>query len=176
VDPFAFARSLRPVLLLWEDLDLTIQNRHSGSGTHQLGELLAQLDGPQSTDGVVTCASTNDVMMHDRALSERPSRFDRVLHLSAPAREARLRMLRQFASGIERLTADLDLLADQTDGLTGADLRELVVGAFTRALDQTDAEALPAVTTEHLIGALQRLARHHNGADRWRTIWRSTAR
>lgn len=68
-DVFAFARLLRPVLLLWEDLDLTARDRNAGGSTRELGELLAQLDGPESADGIITCASTNDVAALDKALS-----------------------------------------------------------------------------------------------------------
>jgi hypothetical protein len=173
-DVFAFARMLRPVLLLWEDLDLTVQDRSAHASNRELGELLAQLDGPESADGIITCASTNDVASLDKALSARPSRFDRVLHMGPPGVVARLRMLRRFASRIERLQADLTEVAEQTDGLTGADLRELVVGAFTCALDEADDAAAATVTTAHFVAALQRVKRQPVGPDRWRTIWRST--
>jgi AAA+ superfamily predicted ATPase len=175
-DVFAFARVLRPVLLLWEDLDLTVQDRRTGTATRELGELLAQLDGPQAADGIIACASTNDVATLDKALSARPSRFDRVLHVAPPGAEARLRMLRRFASRIERLRADLAEIAEQTDGLTGADLQELVVGAFTCALDEADDADGATVTTSHFIAALQRLERRQVGPDRWRTVWRSNGR
>jgi len=46
-DVFTFARSLRPVLLLWEDLDLIVQDRAPGRFTRELGDLLAQLDGSE---------------------------------------------------------------------------------------------------------------------------------
>jgi hypothetical protein len=175
-DVFAFARSLRPTLLLWEDLDLTVQDRSAGGSTRALGELLAQLDGPESADGIITCASTNDVSALDRALSARPSRFDRVLHLAPPGPAVRLRMLRQFASAIEQLDADLALVAERTHGLTGAHLRELVVGAFTHALDESedaDQAAPPCVQTRHFLQALERLERRVEGPDRWRTLWRA---
>jgi SpoVK/Ycf46/Vps4 family AAA+-type ATPase len=178
-DVFAFARALRPTLLLWEDLDLTVQDRSSGRPARELGELLAQLDGAEPADGIITCASTNDVSALDRALSARPSRFDRVLHISPPGPEARLRMLRQFASGIEHLEADLALVAGSTDGLTGAHLRELVVGAFTCALEEAGDAAragTASVTTSHFLQALERLERRVDGPDRWRTVRRASSR
>jgi SpoVK/Ycf46/Vps4 family AAA+-type ATPase len=172
-DIFAFARMLRPVLLLWEDLDLTVQDRSANASNRELGELLAQLDGPESADGIITCASTNDVAALDKALSARPSCFDRVLHIDPPRVVARLRMLRRFASRIERLNADLAEVAEQTDGLTGADLRELVVGAFTCALDEAEEPGVATITTAHFASALQRLERRQIGPDRWRSIWRA---
>jgi hypothetical protein len=83
-------------------------------------------------------------------------------------------MLRRFASRVERLQADFTEMAEQTDGMTGADLRELVVGAFTCAVDEADDPAAATVTTRHFVIALQRAKRHPVGPDRWRTIWRCT--
>jgi SpoVK/Ycf46/Vps4 family AAA+-type ATPase len=83
-------------------------------------------------------------------------------------------MLRRFASRIERLHVDLSEIAEQTEGLTGADLRELVVGAFTCALDEAHDPAVATVTTGHFVSALQQLKRRQVGPDHWRTIWRST--
>jgi hypothetical protein len=60
--------------------------------------------------------------------------------------------------------------------LTGADLRELVVGAFTSALDAADDVGSVTVTTAHFVAALERLERRQAGADRWRTVWPSTVR
>jgi ATP-dependent 26S proteasome regulatory subunit len=173
-DIFAFARVLRPVLLLWEDLDLAVRDRKANASNRELGELLAQLDGPESADGIITCASTNDIAALDKALSARPSRFDRVLHVGAPGVVSRLRLLRRFASRIDRLEAELTEIAEQTDGLTGADLRELVVSAFTCALDEAQDAGSATVTTTHFLSALQRLKRRQVGPDRWRTVWRSS--
>jgi ATP-dependent 26S proteasome regulatory subunit len=175
-DVFTFARALRPTLLLWEDLDLTVQDRAPGRSTRELGELLAQLDGAESAEGMITCASTNDVSALDKALSARPSRFDCVLHLAPPGLAARLRMLRRFASGIEHLEADLDLVAERTDGYTGAYLKELVVGAFTCALDEADDAHAPTVSTHHFLQALEQLDRRVTGPDRWRTVLGAASR
>src|SRR5207244_10841293 len=81
---FAFARALQPTLLLWEDLDLVVRNRHDPFTAGLLGELLAQLDGAESSTGLITCASTNDTSALDTALSARPSRFDRIVHIGPP--------------------------------------------------------------------------------------------
>ncbi len=170
---FALARSLAPTVLLWEDLDLTIRNRAVGSG-FLLGELLAQLDGAQSNEGVITCASTNDAAALDEALSERPSRFDCVLHIGPPSRETRLRMLRRFSQRIPCLRADLDVAADRTAGLSGAHLKELVTAAFTQAVNGSteiaSADELP-VTTEHFLAALESVRATSAREDRWQHLW-----
>jgi SpoVK/Ycf46/Vps4 family AAA+-type ATPase len=178
-DVFTFARSLRPILLLWEDLDLIVQDHAHGRSTRELGELLAQLDGAESAEGMITCASTNDVSALDEALSGRPSRFDCVLHVAPPGQEARLRMLHRFASRIDHLEADLALVAERTDGFSGAYLKELVVGAFTCALDEADgtqATTTVPITTSHFLQALDRLDRRVYGPERWRTVWGASSR
>jgi len=127
---------------------------------------------------MITCASTNDVSALDEALSARPSRFDCVLQIAPPGQDARLRMLRQFASGIEYLEADLALVAERTDGFTGAYLKELVVGAFTCALDEaegTQATTVP-IATSHFLQALERLNRRVCRPERWRTVWGASSR
>ena len=175
---FALARSLAPTVLLWEDLDLTVRNRAAGNGS-LLGELLAQLDGAQSNEGVITCASTNDAAALDEALSQRPSRFDCVLHIGPPSRETRLRMLRRFSQRIPRLQADLDVVADSTAGLSGAHLKELVTASFTQAvngsLGTASADELP-VTTDHFLAALESVRATSAREDRWQHVWNGRAR
>ncbi len=175
---FAFARSLAPTVLFWEDLDLTIRNRVVGGG-YLLGELLAQLDGAGSAEGIITCASTNDADALDEALSQRPSRFDCVLHIGPPSREVRLRMLRRFSRDIPGLRADLAVVAERAAGLSGAHLKELVTAAFTQAATEvqtaTCAEEL-SVTTEHFLAALDRLRAASARKDRWQHVWSTGAR
>jgi hypothetical protein len=68
------------------------------------------------------------------------------------------------------------LLAERTDGFTGAYLKELVVGAFACALDEADGSQATAVpiATSHFLQALERLDRRVDGPERWRTVWGAT--
>ena len=60
-----------------------------------LGELLTQMDGLESNDGVIVVATTNDLGAIEPALAERPSRFDVVLEVGLPDGRARRRILQQ---------------------------------------------------------------------------------
>jgi AAA+ superfamily predicted ATPase len=178
---FALARSLAPTLVLLEDLDLIVRDRRVGRAD-LLGELLAQLDGAESSQGVIVCASTNDASALDEALSARPSRFDRVINVGLPSQEARLAMLRRFVADLPRVAADLDWLATHTADMTGADLRELVITAFAEAHSGSDSDenamgaARPAsenasdaartLETVHFVRALDQLAQANEAARR----------
>src|SRR5579884_230830 len=170
---FALARSLAPALMLWEDLDLVVRDREAGNASI-LGELLAQLDGAGSSDGVITCASTNDPSVLDEALSSRASRFDRIIWLGPPSQPARLDMLRRFTAGVPQMRADLRWVAGETAGLTGAELRELVVTAFAEAQREArasgqahDGASAPApLEAMHFVRALRQLAAAQSAAQR----------
>ncbi len=89
---FALARKLKPTILFLEDLDLYAGDRsHSCSVT--LGELLSQMDGLETNDGLILVATTNDLLAIEPALRERPSRFDVVLEVGLPQVAARRQIL-----------------------------------------------------------------------------------
>jgi AAA+ superfamily predicted ATPase len=155
---FELARSLAPTLMLWEDVDLTVRDRNAGNAA-VLGELLAQLDGPASSDGVIACASTNDPSVLDEALSARPSRFDRIVAVGPPCEAGRARMLERFVADIPHVSADLAWVAREAVDMTGADLRELVIVAFSEAQRESADRSTPAELTTHHFGlALRQMA------------------
>jgi SpoVK/Ycf46/Vps4 family AAA+-type ATPase len=176
---FGLARSLAPTLVILEDLDLIVRDRRMGRAD-LLGELLAQLDGAESSQGVIVCASTNDASVLDEALSSRPSRFDRIINVGLPSTEARLAMLRRFVAELPRVDADLGWVASQTADMTGADLRELVITAFAEAQSGRDSgenamgappaagdnavDAARPLETAHFARALDQLAHANDSA------------
>jgi AAA+ superfamily predicted ATPase len=156
---FELARALAPTLMLWEDVDLTVRERNNTGNTAVLGELLAQLDGPSSSDGVIACASTNDPSVLDEALSARPWRVDRIVAVGPPSEAGRARMLERFVADIPCVTADLAWVAREAVDMTGADLRELVIVAFSEAQRESADRSTPAeLTTHHFSQALRQMA------------------
>lgn len=131
---FELARKLSPTILFFEDIDLFADDRSSYCSKTILGEILAQLDGLESNDGLIFIATTNDLEAIDPAIRERPSRFDVVLHLGLPSREARRRILRQNLLLAFVDATLLDEAATVADGLTGARIRELAFLALQRAI------------------------------------------
>jgi transitional endoplasmic reticulum ATPase len=87
-----------------------------------VSQLLAEMDGIEELKGVVVLAATNRLDIVDPALL-RPGRFDVLVELPVPDREARMAILRVHTQG-KPLAPDVDLsqLAERTVGLVGADI------------------------------------------------------
>ncbi len=132
---FKIARYCRRVVLFFEDLDLYASQRETAATSAALGELLVQLDGMRSNNGILIIATTNDLESIEPALKNRPSRFDRLIPFvpaSEPVRLAHLsKMLVPFGARPEAL----EVIARQTGGLTGAQLQELAFVARSRAAE-----------------------------------------
>lgn len=91
-----------------------------------LNQLLVEMDGFEAKDNIILIAATNRPDILDPALL-RPGRFDRQIVVDRPDREGRLQILRVHTKG-KPIAPDIDLeaLAGQTPGFTGADLANLV--------------------------------------------------
>ncbi len=158
---FDLARRLEPTILFFEDIDLFADERSSYASKAVLGEILAQLDGLESNDGLIFMATTNDLEAIDPAIRERPSRFDVVLHIGLPSVEARRKILVQ---NLPHAPADgtlLDEAALATEGLSGAQVREVAYLAVQRALlrDACDEQGIVHVEREDVVDAVERVAR-----------------
>lgn len=96
--------------------------------------MLTEMDGLEELRRVVVIAATNRPDLVDPALL-RPGRFDRLIYVPPPDKEARLQILRIHTKG-KPLAPDVDLeeLAARTEGYTGADLANLVNLATLMAL------------------------------------------
>jgi cell division protease FtsH len=157
-DIYSFARLLAPAIIFFEDIDLIGgEDRFGRSFQWVLGELLSQLDGFDSNHGVITIATTNNIEVLDKALANRPGRFDIRIEFPNPDYQLRLAVLKQYiqnhpvASGL-----NLAWLAEGSDGLSCAHIKEIV----TRALilggekDCFDEEGEILITQENLEQAL----------------------
>ena len=154
---FARARQVAPTIIFIDELDALAPPRGSSGGDHGVSDrvvntLLAEMDGLEAGGRVVVIGATNRPTLIDPALL-RPGRFGEIIYIPPPDRDARLEILRLQTSRVP-LAADVELewLADQTPGLTGADLEGIIRRAALAAL--TAAVSPPEVTTEHLRAAL----------------------
>ena len=133
------ARELSPSILFLEDIDLYGSHRER-ENRGVLGELMNQLDGLVENEFVVVVATTNKAEEIEEALRNRPGRFDRVIDIPLPDFSCRRRMFEQFLSGVKVATKDLKklaaVLAEKTDGYTGAHAKELVNSAIISAIDE----------------------------------------
>ncbi|GLY18131.1 ATP-binding protein [Kineosporia rhizophila] len=137
---FIEARLETPGVVFLDELD-AIGGRRSRRNTDQaravVNQLLVELDGMSSNDGVYVLAATNAPWDVDEAL-RRPGRFDRtvlVLPPDAPAREALLRL--QFNGRPIAPDIDVTALVRGTEMFSGADLVRLVEAATERALERS---------------------------------------
>jgi cell division protease FtsH len=126
---FEKARKNAPAIVFIDELD-AVGMRRSGTSFNRehdqtLNQLLVELDGFKSPDGVVLIGASNRLEDLDPALL-RPGRFDRQILVSAPDRAGREAILEVHTRG-KPLAADVDIaaIARQTAGLTGADLANI---------------------------------------------------
>ena len=135
---FRRARQAAPCVIFFDEIDALAPTRGTGGDNmvteRVVSQLLTELDGIRSLAGVVVLAATNRIDMVDTALL-RPGRFDKLLFIPAPDRDARKKIMEIHATG-KPLAKDVDLgkIADQTDGLSGADMASIVNTAVSVVL------------------------------------------
>jgi len=179
-DMFKQAREAAPSIIFIDELDAIGRTRGSGAqlGGHDereqtLNQILTEMDGFDSREGVIVLAATNRVDVLDLALL-RPGRFDRRVVVQRPDRAGRAAILKVHTKNVP-LAPDVSLerLAAETPGLVGAELRNLVNEAALLAA-RKDASAVGA---EDFGEAMQKItlgpARHIllTPADRERTAY-----
>ncbi len=154
---FETARRQAPTVIFLDELDAIGQKRanmRSSGARNLVNQLLVELDGLDSGDGVYVIAATNHPWDVDSAL-KRPGRFDRTVLVTPPDRPGRLYILQRAMR--DRPTADLDfpLLAARTMHFSGADLVHLCDSAVDQALEEAMASGTMApVTMAHFAAAL----------------------
>ena len=134
------------------DLDFYASHRGNGARDDTLGELLVQLDGMHSNDGLLVIATTNDLGAIEPAIRDRPSRFDRTIEVGSAPEDVRVAHLVHFLAPFGADRATVAHLGPQTEGMTGAQLQELALVARRRALDQ-GTELISSSDLEHALVA-----------------------
>ena len=140
-DLFREAAKVAPSIIFIDEIDAIGRSRDSRFGSHSeneqtLNQLLGEIDGFDSSKGVVCLAATNRPEILDKALL-RPGRFDRRIIVDRPNLQGRLDTLKVHTKKI-KLAEDVDLqkIAQATAGAVGADLANLVNEAALRAVRQ----------------------------------------
>ena len=138
-DLFQEASKVAPAIIFIDEIDAFGRSRDSRLGGNDereqtLNQLLAEIDGFDSSKGVVILAATNRPEILDKALL-RAGRFDRRIIVDRPNLEGRYQTLLVHTRNI-RLAEDVDLkkIAQATAGAVGADLANLVNEAALRAV------------------------------------------
>ena len=131
-DLFEQAKKMAPAIVFIDEIDAVGRKRGAGLGgghderEQTLNQLLVEMDGFGSNEGVVVLAATNRVDILDPALL-RPGRFDRQVYVGLPDIKGREEILKIHARN-KPLAEDVDLgqVAKGTPGFTGADLENLL--------------------------------------------------
>lgn len=131
-DLFEQAKRNMPCIIFIDEIDAVGRQRGTGLGgghderEQTLNQLLVQMDGFESNDGIIIMAATNRADILDPALM-RPGRFDRQIYVNAPDVRGREAILKVHARNkpIDD-NIDFKVLARMTSGFTGADIENLM--------------------------------------------------
>ena len=143
-DLFERAKKVAPAIVFIDEIDAVGRQRGTGLGgghderEQTLNQLLVEMDGFGSNEGVVVLAATNRADILDPALL-RPSRFDRQIYVGYPDIKGRAEVLKVHTAN-KPLAEDVDLevVARGTAGFTGADLENLANEAALLAARRGD--------------------------------------
>jgi cell division protease FtsH len=131
-DLFEQAKQNSPCIIFMDEIDAVGRHRGAGLGgghderEQTLNQLLVEMDGFEAKDNIIMIAATNRPDILDPALL-RPGRFDRQIAVDRPDRKGRAKILEVHTRGKPLAKhIDIDALAGQTPGFTGADLSNLI--------------------------------------------------
>ncbi|MEI6644896.1 MAG: ATP-dependent zinc metalloprotease FtsH [bacterium] len=179
-DMFDQGKKNAPCIIFIDEIDAVGRSRFSGIGgghderEQTLNALLVEMDGFETSEGVIIIAATNRADVLDSALL-RPGRFDRQIIIDLPTLLGREEILKLHAVKIKLgVTADLSRIARGTPGFSGADLANLLneaalLAARTNkpAVEQTDLEE----ARDKVLWGRERRSRAMDDKERRITAW-----
>jgi len=150
-DLYEIARKVSPTIMVVEDIDTLGGIDRTKGGDHPiLGEFLNCLAGVESNGGVITIATTNYPEYLDKALVDRPGRFDLRIDFGLPDEKLRKYILQKYLSSFNHQKIDLKPLIKDTEGMTGAHLKEMVMMAYMDCLEASNYKKNTKITQKHL--------------------------
>lgn len=139
-DIFQMAREKAPSIVFIDEIDAvgSIRTHDGTTGSAEVNrtmmQLLAEMDGFRERGDVKIIAATNRIDILDPALL-RPGRFDRIIEIPMPNEVARLKILEIHTRKMKKADdVDLQTIAKQTDGASGAELKAIAVEAGMNAI------------------------------------------
>jgi cell division protease FtsH len=155
---YELAADLSPCIVFIEDVDFIGQDRFM-HGFHVGAPLLAllnEMDGIEKQKQIVTVATTNGLETLDKALCERPSRFDRVIKLNRPTGVERSQIVGSLCARIPLAEEIQNYIARRTDGFTPAQLQEVVFGLVIdcEGLDGRTIDTVSQDDVDRIIGRI----------------------
>ncbi len=138
-ESFNRARDNSPSIIFIDEIDALLPNRNDASelAVQVTSEFLQQIDGIKHSGGIVLVGSTNRPDALDPALL-RPGRMDKYIFVPPPGKSDRAKLFQEYLKKAPCANdLDYDLLAEKTDGYTGADIANICREAKMHALEQT---------------------------------------
>ncbi len=143
---FRRARQASPCVIFFDEIDSIAPVRGAGGETavteRVVSQLLTELDGMENMRGVIVLGATNRADMIDPALL-RPGRFDKIIQIPLPDKDSRLSILKINAEKIPFVSeptdpgrVDFEKIAEQTDGLSGADVAAIANTAVSLVIHE----------------------------------------
>ncbi|EER44809.1 AAA family ATPase [Histoplasma capsulatum H143] len=177
---FRKARSASPSIIFFDEIDAIASRRGSsaaqggGGGINVLTTLLNEMDGIEELKNVLVVAATNKPEVLDPALM-RPGRLDNILYIGPPDVQARKEILNIWISKSEvDDDVDIDMLAEVTEGYSGAEMVNICETAADGALDEEEETGQQQrIGWRHFESALDQVPRQISSAviqgyERWR--------
>jgi len=157
-DVFKRAKQVAPAIILFDEIDAIAPRRGIEVGTRVteqvVSQLLTEMSGIEEMEGISIIATTNRPDILDPALL-RPGRFDRLIYVPAPDEKTRLEIFKVHTKGMPLKGVNLEKLAKETEGYSGADIEALCREAAMFALRE-DIKA-KEVTSKHFEKALKKV-------------------
>lgn len=158
-DLFEEARENKPAIIFIDEIDAVGKQRGGANimGNDEreqtLNQLLAEMDGFASNDGIIVIAATNRKDVLDTALL-RPGRFDRLVYVPLPDRSSREDILNLYMKN-KKMAADIRIkyISEITTGFSGADLKNLL----NEAAINSARSGTTVITQRHLEDALEKI-------------------
>ena len=165
-DLFLQGKKNAPCIIFIDEIDAVGRHRGAGLGgghderEQTLNQLLVEMDGFESNEGVILISATNRPDVLDPALL-RPGRFDRQVVVPRPDIKGRTKILKVHARKVPLSTdVDMEVVAKSTPGFSGADLANLINEAALLAArankDQVDMSDMEAAKDKVLMGSERR--------------------
>ncbi len=125
-ETFRKAKQAAPCIIFFDEIDSITPTRGTGSDSHVtervISQMLSEIDGLEELHNITVIAASNRPDIIDPALL-RPGRIDRLIYVTPPDKEARYEIFKVHTSKTPLDSdVDLDKLAEDTDGFTGADI------------------------------------------------------
>lgn len=119
------ARFVEPAIIILEDVDIIARERGQGNEP-MLNNLLNEMDGLQEDSDLIFLLTTNRPDDLEDAIRNRPGRIDQAIEFPKPDKAGRVKLAQLYAGGTELPAAEAEAIAERTEGVSAAFIKELL--------------------------------------------------